>query len=174
MLHNSHRRSLPMWQADGSAMAGRKGAEHARNIMGALQDASRPLSAYDLLDKLRPTGVGAPLTVYRALDKLIASGKVHRIESLNAFVACRSGEHHHVHTEDDQALEAPRSTTAFAICDRCGTVEEFVDESLFAQLDEGLVKRGFAPQGGTIEVRGLCASCSASAGERGQGSSREA
>lgn len=135
--------------------------------MGALQDASRPMSAYDLLDKLRPTGVAAPLTVYRALDKLIASGKVHRIELLNAFVACRNGEHHHVGPEDDEAFHAPHRTTGFAICDRCGTVEEFVEDDLFARLDRAMLKRGFASHASAIEVHGLCASCSANASEHG-------
>lgn len=146
-------------------MASRKGAQHATNIMSALVDAPRPLSAYDLLDRLRPTGVAAPLTVYRALDKLIASGKVHRIESLNAFVACRNGEHHHGHVDDDETAEPPRRTTGFAICDRCGTVEEFIDNDLFAQLDEIMAKRRFVPHASAIEVHGLCAACSAEASD---------
>ena len=141
-------------------MASRKGAEHASNIMGELAASRRPLSAYDLLDRLRPTGVAAPLTVYRALDKLIKSGKVHRIESLNAFVACRSGEHH------DHAPEAedPRGrTVGFAICDRCGTVEEFVDEELSRRLERNLSDRRFRPRAGAIEVHGVCAACDAAA-----------
>ena len=139
-------------------MANRKGVQHATNIMGALAEAPRPLSAYDLLDRLRPTGVAAPLTVYRALDKLIAAGKVHRIESLNAFVAC-SGEHQHAHDDDQQ----PRRTVAFAICDRCGTVDEFVDTKLFEQLDRGLAKRKFTAHTSAIEIHGLCADCGTSA-----------
>lgn len=141
-------------------MASRLGAQHATNIMGALADASRPLSAYDLLDRLRPTGVAAPLTVYRALDKLIASGKVHRIESLNAFVACRTGEHHQHDAEAAEKSRDPRSV-GFAICDRCGLVEEFVEGKLFAQLHSGLLKRGFKPETTAIEVHGLCATCGA-------------
>ena len=139
-------------------MASRRGAEHATNIMGALAAASRPLSAYDLLDKLRPTGVAAPLTIYRALDKLIASGRVHRIESLNAFVACRSGEHHaHHHHATDEAL--PPRAVGFAICDRCGAVEEFVDDDIFALLDRRFARQGFVPRTSAIEVHGLCAAC---------------
>ena len=136
-------------------MANRKGAQHATNILGALAEAPRPLSAYDLLDRLRPTGVAAPLTVYRALDRLIAAGKVHRIESLNAFVACRNGEHHHDHDDDPQS----RRTVAFTICDRCGTVNEFVDAELFQRLDRGLATMRFAPRTSAIEVHGLCATC---------------
>ena len=75
----------PNGRSGRNRMMTRKGAEHAANIMDALLASQRPLSAYDLLDRLRPTGVAAPLTVYRALDKLMRAGKVHRIESLNAF-----------------------------------------------------------------------------------------
>ncbi|MDX7949595.1 Fur family transcriptional regulator [Lichenihabitans sp. Uapishka_5] len=143
-------------------MASRKGDAHASNIMDALGQAPRPLSAYDLLDRLRPTGVTAPLTVYRALDKLIAAGKVHRIESLNAFVACCDGAHHHAgdgHGPDGSR----RSAVAFAICDRCGQVDEFLDQRLFARLDEDLSTRGFAPRASAVEVHGTCAACAATA-----------
>ena len=140
-------------------MSNRRGVQHATNIMGALSESSRPLSAYDLLDKLRPTGVAAPLTVYRALDKLVASGKVHRIESLNAFVACRSGQHHRADHDHDHDEVAPRSSVGFTICDACGSVEEFVDASLFPRLDQSLVKNGFTPRTTAVEVHGLCAGC---------------
>ena len=133
-------------------MAKRKGAEHASNIMGALTASSRPLSAYDLLDHLRPTGVAAPLTVYRALDKLMKAGQVHRIESLNAFVPCRGGEHHHAHEEHGQ-------TVGFAICDACGAVDEFVDADVCALVAEKLAARHFAPRTSAIEVHGLCVAC---------------
>ena len=144
-------------------MASRKGAEHASNIMGALEHSSRPMSAYDLLDRLRPTGVTAPLTVYRALDKLIASGKVHRIESLNAFVACSGGTHHHEsHGHGDDA-DAGRSAVAFAICDGCGHVDEFLDPAVFGRLDALLSEKGFRPRASAIEVHGLCAACAGAA-----------
>lgn len=136
-------------------MASGRGAEHAANIMGALQEATRPLSAYDLLEKLRPTGVGAPLTIYRALEKLIAAGKVHRVETLNAFVACRHGEHH----GHEPAAEAAPRAVGFAICDACGAVEEFIDGRLFDDLAGALARTGFRPRASTVEVRGRCARC---------------
>lgn len=133
-------------------MATRKGAAHAANIMDALKASPKPLSAYDLLDQLRPTGVAAPLTVYRALDKLMTAGQVHRIESLNAFVACKGEEHHtHAHETD--------RTVGFAICDRCGSVDEFVDTALSTRVLETLAARAFAPRTSALEVHGMCAPC---------------
>lgn len=137
-------------------MPSRRGAQHAVNIMGALAEAPRPLSAYDLLDRLRPTGVVAPLTVYRALDKLIKSGKVHRIESLNAFVACREGEHHHNEGPD---AEAGIKAVGFTICDACGSVDEFVDPDLSELIASGLAAKRFLPRSSAIEVHGLCDAC---------------
>ena len=137
-------------------MPSRRGEQHAVNIMGALTDAPRPLSAYDLLDRLRPTGVVAPLTVYRALAKLIKSGKVHRIESLNALVACRDGAHHHDHAPDS---DAGFKAVGFAICDACGVVEEFVDPALGDLIGRALAVQRFRPRTGAIEVRGLCNAC---------------
>ena len=135
-------------------MTTRKGAEHAANIMDALQTAERPLSAYALLDHLRPMGVAAPLTVYRALDKLVKTGKVHRIESLNAFVACKGvvhNDHPHAHAHDH--------TVAFTICDACGAVEEFTDPALCDRIGASLSARGFTPRGSALEVHGLCGRC---------------
>lgn len=57
-------------------------------VLEKLETASGPLSAYTLLDQLRERGFRAPLQVYRALDTLVKSGFVHRLESINSFVAC--------------------------------------------------------------------------------------
>ena len=137
-------------------MAPRKGAEHAANIMDALSGSTRPLSAYDLLDHLRPTGVAAPLTVYRALDKLVKSGKVHRIESLNAFVACKGNGHHDHHHDEDH-----EHTVAFTICDTCGTVEEFADPHLCERIAASVSAHGFSPRTSALEIHGVCAKCRA-------------
>ena len=137
-------------------MATRKGTEHAANIMDALAISARPLSAYDLLDQLRPKGVAAPLTIYRALDKLMKAGKVHRIQSLNAFVACKGGAHHdHAHAEGHE------HTVAFTICDACGAVDEFADSRLCERINESLASRAFAASGSALEVHGRCAGCQA-------------
>ena len=60
-----------------------------RQVLQALLSSHRPLGAYEVIDELaksmpRP----APITVYRALDFLMANGLVHRIESRNAYLAC--------------------------------------------------------------------------------------
>lgn len=118
-------------------------------VMGALSNADGPLSAYTILDKLRDDGFRAPLQVYRALDKLVEFGLVHRLESLNAFVACR-------HTECGD-----RGQTVFMICETCGKAIEITDNAISKRLKSLAGDVEFALQKATVELRGTCEACRA-------------
>lgn len=118
-------------------------------VMDALAEANGPLSAYTILDQLREHGFRAPLQVYRALDKLMEIGRVHRLESLNAFVACC------------HPAGAEHETMAFMICGRCRQVEEITDERLSAILGGLARSADFTLQRSTIELRGKCRGCRA-------------
>lgn len=127
-------------------------AELTRNqslVLQQLAGADGPLSAYALLDLLREHGFRAPLQVYRALDRLVKAGLVHRLESINSFVACK-GEHEHMH-----------GITAFAICETCGQVTEFADPVVSERLESWVSGKGFRPSSAVIEFRGKCAACAA-------------
>jgi Fur family zinc uptake transcriptional regulator len=117
-------------------------------VFGALSRAEAPLSAYTILDQLRDDGFRAPLQVYRALEKLVETGMVHRLESLNAFVACS-----HPDCESHE-------TIAFTICETCGKVEEISDETLEPRLRQLSAESGFAVKRAVVELRGVCAGCS--------------
>jgi Fur family zinc uptake transcriptional regulator len=120
-------------------------------VLDTLSRADAPLSAYTILDRLRDAGFRAPLQVYRALDKLTGMGLVHRLESLNAFVACTHGhgkDHAHSH-----------GLVAFAICENCGQVDEFSDEVVVERLSGWSREHGFRPQKTTLEIRGTCSAC---------------
>lgn len=116
-------------------------------VMGALSNADGPLSAYTILDQLRDDGFRAPLQVYRALEKLMETGMVHRLESLNAFVACR----HSACSDDGQ--------TVFMICEDCGNVSEITDKTLTKRLRAMAEDAQFALKKATIELRGTCEVC---------------
>ena len=116
-------------------------------VLDALARKEGPVGAYSLLDDLREHGLRAPLQVYRALEKLIAYGLVHRLESLNSFVACAH--------PDDHA----HGLIAFAICDSCGQVDEFPDAEVERRLKSWAELRRFRMQKTTIELRGTCAVC---------------
>jgi len=119
-------------------------------IQEALREAGRPVSAYEIIDQLRFKASLAPQTVYRSLERLIASGSAHRLESINAFVACSHASH--------------ESAAVFAICDSCGGVTEFDCEPAVAALAGWAERQKFAVRGMTLELRGCCAACAA--GER--------
>jgi Fur family zinc uptake transcriptional regulator len=119
-------------------------------VMTALSAAAAPLSAYDILDRLRGDGFRAPLQVYRALEKLVEFGLVHRLESLNAFVACADPHDHEAHAH---------GVTAFAICDSCGSVTEFHDHAIENRLKQWQAAQHFKPERTTIEIRGACNRC---------------
>ena len=122
-------------------------------VLGLIAEAGKPLKAYDLLDQVRSgegAGASAPPTVYRALDFLLANGFIHKLESVNAFVAC-----HHPNTA--------QHSVPFLICDRCHSAVELEDRQVVAALDERARALGFVPQAQTLEVHGLCAKCAGTA-----------
>ena len=116
------------------------------DVLAILRLHRRPLSAYGVLGELRQSSpkIAAP-TIYRALAALTERGQVHRLESLNAFIACRCERHHHA--------------SIMSICDDCGIVEECVAPDLLRELSSVAERSGFAPMRHVIEVHGVCASC---------------
>jgi Fur family zinc uptake transcriptional regulator len=127
----------------------RPAPEQDKMIVEALRGVGRPVSAYELIEELRDKASLAPQTVYRSLDRLIADGQAHRLESINAFVACRHPSHEGV--------------AVFAICDSCGTVSEFDEPAAVERLSMWARKAKFAVDRMTLELRGRCRVCSANA-----------
>ena len=105
----------------------------------------KAMGAYDILAILAAEGLGSqPPVVYRALDFLVKHKFVHRIERLNAYIAC--GEPGSGH--------AP----AFMICRSCTTVAE-MDAKKVSGLSEVAGEMGFAIEAMNVEAEGLCPSC---------------
>ena len=52
-------------------------------IFDIIEKAKEPIKAYSILFNVQKKGIKAPLQVYRALDKLVEIGKIHKIESLS-------------------------------------------------------------------------------------------
>ena len=115
-----------------------------RAVLGALRASDQPLSAYDILDRVRKSGIKAPMQVYRSLDRLSAFGVVHRIEALNAFVACSEDQHGH--------------KPGFVICRDCGMVREFEDRRL-NDIAHHAAGDEFAIEAVSVEVLGHCGDC---------------
>lgn len=115
-------------------------------VYDALLKAGKPMTAYQLIDAVRPEASLAPPTVYRALGRLIEEGLAHRLESVNAFVACRMAHRH-------------RGCTVFILCRDCGAAEEIIDEILADRLRMCAAARRFRIEKATLELQGRCAAC---------------
>lgn len=118
------------------------------NVFNILKKAKKPLTAYEILDKVaEKKATPKPPTIYRAIEFLIEQHLVHRIESLNAYILCQSNHKH----EGSQ----------FMICTSCGKV----DESHLCHMPQEIVKKsekiGFAPSRWNFEIYGECQSCQA-------------
>lgn len=122
-----------------------------RAVLAALAEAKRPLGAYDLIEALRASEGGrgpAPIAIYRALDFLRENGFIHRLETLNAFIACP-----HLHGSGEEVV--------FLICETCRHVEETSAAPLEAALRGIAAAHGFASARQVIELAGTCRHCRA-------------
>jgi Fur family zinc uptake transcriptional regulator len=116
-------------------------------VLEVLESHRNPLSAYSILEQLANAGLRAPPQVYRALEKLIDCGLIHKLESINSYVACQ-----HRHCGSHQV-------TSFAICDSCDRVSEIIDVEFESKLHGLAEKVGLKPKHSTVEIHGLCEDC---------------
>ena len=116
-------------------------------ILEIIEKAKEPLKAYSILFNVQKKGLKAPLQVYRALDKLVEIGKIHKIESRNAFVACKNSS--------CQVSKA----TAFSICEVCEKITELSSSSLSKYLTNFKDKDGMKYSKYNLEFFGLCKKC---------------
>ncbi len=115
-----------------------------RRVLEILLEAHEAMGAYDVLARLDAEGLGSkPPVAYRALSFLVEQGFAHRIEKLNAFVACS-----HPGAQHDPA---------FMICRKCHVVAE--TEAASKLLADPAEFNGFTIEQTVIEAEGLCHSC---------------
>ena len=117
-----------------------------RKVLEILLQDHRALGAYSILDRLREEGFGSqPPVAYRALDFLVANGLAHKIERLNAFIACVHTHHSH--------------TPAFMICRLCDAVAEALSTTARGGLHDAAHATGFHIERAVIEAEGICPGC---------------
>jgi Fur family zinc uptake transcriptional regulator len=121
---------------------------HSKKVLEVLHKSEKPLSAYELMDKLRKFGIKAPPTIYRALETLVKRGLAHRIETLSAFVACHDNKSPHEHIG-----------SYFAVCSACGHVEEVHDHQLSTAIKNLAETIKFHIEREMLELVGLCKDC---------------
>ena len=122
-------------------------SKNQKIILDIIEKANEPLKAYSILFNVQKKGIKAPLQVYRALEKLIKLGKIHKVESKNAFVACKSSN-----------CEVSKAT-AFSICEICEKVTEIANNKLSNFLNSFEDKSGMKYKKYNLEFFGLCKKC---------------
>jgi len=118
-------------------------------IFDFIEKAKEPLKAYSILFNVQKKGIKAPLQVYRALDKLVEIGKIHKIESRNAFIACKNSN-----------CEVSNATI-FSICNKCENVSEINNPKLSKYLTNFEDDTGMNYNKYNLEFFGLCKKCKA-------------
>ncbi|MEJ6392673.1 transcriptional repressor [Gymnodinialimonas sp. 2305UL16-5] len=117
-----------------------------RKVLELLLREHRALGAYAILDLLREAGFGSqPPVAYRALDFLVENGFVHKVERLNAFVAC--------------AHPGKTHSPAFMICRLCDAVAEAQSAPTKGAIGNAARAAGFQIERTVVEAEGVCPAC---------------
>ena len=116
-------------------------------VLDLIEKSREPVKAYSILSNLKKKGIKAPPQVYRALEKLIKLGKIHKVESRNAFVACNNSN-----------CEISKAT-AFSICEICEKVTEISNQKLSKYLSSFEDSSGMRYKKYNLAFFGLCKNC---------------
>ncbi len=122
-----------------------------RQVLEIIAASHEAVGAYEILARMSDapktpvSRTPAPITVYRALDFLMAHGLVHRIASDNTYIACMT-EHN-------------GEPTLFLICSGCGTVGEIAGGPVLQAVANGADQQGFKVNQQLHEIVGTCRHC---------------
>ena len=126
--------------------AGLKFTPVRRRVLEMLLAEHRAHGAYEILDNLRAEGLGSqPPVSYRALEFLVKNGFAHKIERLNAFIAC-------AHLAENHA-------PVFLICRACDSIAEIYTDLARGVLGRAAKTVGFQIERTAVEVEGICTTC---------------
>ena len=144
--HDGCRRAALAAVEESCAARGLRFTPMRRRVLEILLENHSALGAYDVLRRLTDEGSAPqPPVAYRALDFLVENGFAHRIEKMNAYVAC--------------AAPGSGHSAAFLICRNCGAVAELDAARAAPMLEASAAGAGFAVDRAVIEIEGLCAAC---------------
>ena len=117
-------------------------------VLTVLMLSKHPLGAYEIKERLSTSMHEVkPATIYRAIEFWEKHGFIHKVNSLNAYVACHHEHRHH-----------PASYTLF-ICDSCDESFELDTQKIVSTLKCELNRKNFSLASSSTEIRGVCSSC---------------
>ena len=116
-------------------------------VFEVIKKSKKPSKAYTILSEVQKKGLKAPPQVYRALDKLIELGLVHKIESQNAYLNCKD------------VSCSKFSGTIFSICNQCHDVSEMKNDNIKKYLSFIKSPSGQKCETYKLELYGTCQKC---------------
>lgn len=131
--------------------AGEQWTSMRETVFRVLAEQLRPVSAYDMAEAVgrRQGKRVAANSIYRILDLFVRTNLANRIESANAYIVNRHPGCHH--------------DCIYLICDACGEADHLDDDRLTSALREAGKMAGFNDVRPVVELRGVCAQCTAPA-----------
>ena len=129
------------------ALATEKLTNNQQTVLTLLEESKEPLKAYAILFDIQKKGIKSPPQVYRALDKLIEIGRVHKIESKNSYIACNNSNC------------SSKTSTSFLICELCDDVTELKKNNLSMYFSKQSEKSNFKYSKHNLEIYGECKTC---------------
>lgn len=118
-------------------------------VFSSILQSHQPQGAYTILATLNqasdPQNTLAAQTIYRALNFLVELQLIHRIASLNAYIAC--------------CRPARRHQPQFLICQNCQTVQELDQPAINNAILSRATNFNFTVLNCGVEVFGLCVNC---------------
>jgi Fur family zinc uptake transcriptional regulator len=131
---------------------GKKPTDKRSKILALLLKAEeKPLSAYDITDLFNQSYDDHMVanSVYRILDWLSEANLVHKLVTVNKFLAC----------QHDKCLRHS-SFSIFMICRECQkSFERFASEAMIKELKRGAENAEFGHLAPHIELSGVCTEC---------------
>ena len=118
--------------------------EPRQRVLEVIVEQNSPITAYNILRLLSVKKDINPPTVYRAIEFWSQHSFIHRVESMNSYIACNSNHKH----KGIQVL----------ICDECGLTKEICinDLTISANIRK---KEAFLVKNWNMEVHGICSNC---------------
>ena len=122
-----------------------------KDILEILVASECPLSAYEVTEIFNQKNDNKmqPMSVYRMMEFLISANLVHKLKSINKFLACS-----HINCQHDH--EIPQ----FLMCQKCHSVKEIgVDRKIIDEISQNIQSAGYQLLNEQIEFDCLCSDC---------------
>jgi Fur family zinc uptake transcriptional regulator len=120
--------------------------EPRERVLSLLASYSEPMGAYQILESLSSrTEKLSPPTVYRAVEFWHEHGFIHRVESMNAYIACCEHNHH--------------ENFCIFICNECNTVVELNMQNFAPTIASDINHKHLTVTSSTTEIYGQCNKC---------------